>query len=869
MAMEAEVDRISISVESSTAQAKDRLDKLKKSLKDLDKMANAVNLTKVSDELTRLDQVLAVFSTDRANSMVTVADALNQIKNVRTLNLTRVVSQLNQLADAIINVDAERIRSIANSMSDLRGARTIRLVNGESTTTAGNVAPDGAVRGGSVETTAHSTESVEQISSSYETLRFMTEMNMRILGERVSAVFDRLRTIGVATARAIGRGFAFIGRQALSIATGPIRMLQSAFTRLIQPIKNFFTMFKRRLLYRLINSIISMVTKAFKEGVNTVYQYSKEINGTLAESLDSIATSFLYFKNALGAMVAPVLNALAPVIDRLVDKAVDFLNVINQTIAKLTGAKTWTKALKYPTEYAEAADDAANKVKKLKNTILGIDEINLMNDNSATSTGSKKSQLDYSRMFEEVAVDIDESPMMSKLEKIKTAITQLFKPIRDGWQRYGQPVMENFRGVVKSALDLVSKIFEFVGYIADVVGQTLDDLGENTIIASILDLTSSIFGLVGQILDDIIESDKQSGNLKETFELISGIISGIIGIFTTIIGKIKEALEKGDNGKDLVQSIHDLINEILGFIKDVVDKVVDFLETTDFEPLVKAVTDLNNALKDIVKALRDDLGPIWDNILKPMLKWIIENAIPGALTTIAGALQIIAGILSGDMEKIWSGLEKAAEGVWQIVKPIIFQICAGLEVMTNGLIKFLNTLSGSKIAYVDYTSWYYGNPTVNIGSNFVDESGKMDIPGMSSTYTRAMAEEMAQKMGMSVEEVMAQWNKSGMKYRGYAFGGMPPQGTAFIAGEAGPEIVANINGRSGVMNVEQMSEGVAQGVRDANHEQNALLREQNALLRVLIDKEFSATAIVSTDDIIAGLQRNNRRNGRTIVPVGV
>ena len=94
-------------------------------------------------------------------------------------------------------------------------------------------------------------------------------------------------------------------------------------------------------------------------------------------------------------------------------------------------------------------------------------------------------------------------------------------------------------------------------------------------------------------------------------------------------------------------------------------------------------------------------------------------------------------------------------------------------------------------------------------------------------------------------------------------------GTMFIAGEAGAEVVANIGSRTGVMNTDEMRESVEQGVMDANAEQNALLREEISILRKLLDKDTNVTAYVGTGSLISGLERKNRRDGKTIVPVGV
>ena len=101
-----------------------------------------------------------------------------------------------------------------------------------------------------------------------------------------------------------------------------------------------------------------------------------------------------------------------------------------------------------------------------------------------------------------------------------------------------------------------------------------------------------------------------------------------------------------------------------------------------------------------------------------------------------------------------------------------------------------------------------------------------------------------------------------------AEGGFPATGQMFIAREAGPEMVGTIGNKSAVVNNEQIIAGISEGVADANSEQNALLREQNNLLRKLLEKDTVVNAVVGANDIIGGIQKKNRRDGKTIVPVG-
>jgi hypothetical protein len=75
------------------------------------------------------------------------------------------------------------------------------------------------------------------------------------------------------------------------------------------------------------------------------------------------------------------------------------------------------------------------------------------------------------------------------------------------------------------------------------------------------------------------------------------------------------------------------------------------------------------------------------------------------------------------------------------------------------------------------------------------------------------------------------------------------------------------NGKTAVANNDQIVGGIRDGVYDANQEQNGLLREQNELLRRLVDTRSGGQIDVTT--ITTAMQRKNRRDGKTIVPVGI
>lgn len=171
--------------------------------------------------------------------------------------------------------------------------------------------------------------------------------------------------------------------------------------KLVEKLKNLFSSLKRIAMYRLFRTAIKAITTSFAEGIKEVYLYSQTINGTFKQSMDTLATSAEYLKASLGAMVAPLINLIAPFIDQFVDRLVDGLNLINEVLARINGQETFTRAIKTAKEWTGAANSATDANNKLKQSFLGIDEINTLKE--VNSGGSSSSDIGYD--FEEVMVD--------------------------------------------------------------------------------------------------------------------------------------------------------------------------------------------------------------------------------------------------------------------------------------------------------------------------------------------------------------------------------------------------------------------------------------------------------------------------------
>lgn len=239
------------------------------------------------------------------------------------------------------------------------------------------------------------------------------------------------------------------------LATAPVKKLLSPLNAVQEKLKHLKYALATVITYGSIYRIMSLFKNGLTDGLDNLYQYSLITGNQFATSMDRAATSLLYLKNSIAAAAAPLINALAPALDFVVDKVVTLLNRFNQLVSALSGKTTYTKAVKQQTKYAEAVkdtsdaeDDAKKKADELKRSLTSFDEIHALDDNSNSDSSSNKKNdsgteiPDYSGMFTE--------------EKIDGGISDFAKNLKDtinkgDWQGLGKMLADK----VNSTIDAI------------------------------------------------------------------------------------------------------------------------------------------------------------------------------------------------------------------------------------------------------------------------------------------------------------------------------------------------------------------------------------------------------------------------------
>lgn len=160
-------------------------------------------------------------------------------------------------------------------------------------------------------------------------------------------------------------------------------------------------------------------------------------------------------------------------------------------------------------------------------------------------------------------------------------------------------------------------------------------------------------------------------------------------------------------------------------------------------------------------------------------------------------------------------------------------IASGIETVGNTKMpagKRVNAAVGAvKWMFTDGVNWKKTGEGAGKGiAKGIADGLRKTLNGTTLTYKDLTGTTQAQKLGINVPT-------------NYATGGFVEEGQYFVAREAGPELVGRIGNRTAVANNDQIVAAVASGVRDANAEEIAVLREQNNLLRTIAAKNTNVS----------------------------
>lgn len=440
------------------------------------------------------------------------------------------------------------------------------------------------------------------------------------------------------------------------------------------------------ILFSAVFRTISAVTGGLKEGMDNLAQYSDDTN----KALSTLMSGMTQLKNSFGTAFSPLVEYASPALAQFINLLSQAVTWTAQLLAALTGKDTFVKAVKVQQDYADSLDktkdETKDAAKETEKAIAPFDKLIQITTGKKKTTD--KNQLKPEDMFttEEVSNDIK-----LQAEAIKDTLGRLFDPLKESWLENGPQVMGSLQNTFSAIKQLAS------------------DVG-----ASFMQVWN-VEGYGKAITDDLLIT---FANLVDT-----------VGNLVTNFDK---AWVSGDTGTNILRHLGDIILEITGFFRQASESLKEWSADLDFSPLLESFDRALIAVKPIVSDVGNLLLWFLNNVLLPIAKWGVEQALPKIFDLIASALKAVHSVVEA--------LKPLGLWLWEeFLKPLGewtgAVIIAALEKVVEWLTRFSDWVSQNQTLVENITlavlaffaAWKFSEFVLGIGQLISNLGGFLAI----------------------------------------------------------------------------------------------------------------------------------------------
>ena len=404
----------------------------------------------------------------------------------------------------------------------------------------------------------------------------------------------------------------------------------------------------------------------------------QSLKATVGQGLINIFTPVLKVINILLGKLATLANAFKSFTELITGKKSS--GQTSGSGAGLTGdasgvqdtADAYGQAADNAGKLADSTEDVADATKDAAKAAKGylspLDEINRYSTQDASSTASKTpstsgggsggggaslpsavSNVDYGKVAEgETALD----KISKSAEKLAKLLKKLWNPFQDAWKKEGK----NTINAANIALSGIAKL-------AKSVGKSLVEVWTNgtgtTMLTTMLRIAQNVL--------------KTIGNIASGFA---------------------DAWNKNSVGTQIIQNIANALVVVMQFIERIAADTATWAANLDFYPLLESISNLTSAFAPILESIGNVLEWIYNNIVLPMLKWVIEVGLPTVINLVSKVATFLA-----DHQSIVEAFGAALIGAFAAAKiaglaSIIIKNVSGIAMAAKGLISLMTGTGG-------------------------------------------------------------------------------------------------------------------------------------------------------------------------------
>ena len=336
-----------------------------------------------------------------------------------------------------------------------------------------------------------------------------------------------------------------------------------------------------------------------------------------------------------------VVKTLTSALMALTAQAQIAVNTLNQIFGwEQSNANAVTAAIAQSTDEQNELTAAVEETAKAQENVLaGFDKITKLGGEDA-ETGAADVTPEITPVINDSQIEPTTKKAVEEAEKVFDRLIGIFDPLKRAWDAYSPDLLAS----AQRTADSIKGMFAAIG-------------------DSIYNVWTNGTG------------EEIAGTILRTFTNVSDTIGNLNTRFTV-------AWEDDGTGDKIIQNAADHLLILMHTVEDVSKSTSDWASTLDFSPLLGSFEGLQKSLTPVLDDISDDVKWVWDNVLLPLGKWTIEEALPKSIDVFSAALR--------DLNEATKALKPYGMWLWdEFIKPLAEWtgeiIVTGLEGLANVL----------------------------------------------------------------------------------------------------------------------------------------------------------------------------------------
>ena len=323
------------------------------------------------------------------------------------------------------------------------------------------------------------------------------------------------------------------------------------------------------------------------------------LKASIGQGLINLFTPVLHVINAVIGKLAVLASAFKSFTELITGKKSSAQQIADVGNAASTGMNSAAESADNATKSTNKTASAAKKAAKEMRSLMGFDKINKLDsktDSSTSSNGNAAPSTNFGSL-ETGKNSLDK--VNDSAAKLAESFKKVWKPFEDAWKAEGK----NTIAAAEYALNNIKKL--------------------------------------GQDVAKSIATVWTNGTGTKMLTTMLQIAQNILKTIGNIAGQLDKAWNKNSVGTGIIQAIADIYQTILDFINKITGATAEWAKKLDFYPLLDSIKNLLEAVSPLLEKIGNYLDFLYEKIVLPILKWIIESALPTIINLAAGFLGLL------------------------------------------------------------------------------------------------------------------------------------------------------------------------------------------------------------------------------------